>query len=198
MLWAAAGLAALFYIAPGLNTALFYLQQNTLHLGTQEQGYLVFLNAGGGMAAAVLYGFFAARRLSLRSLLCGCLFFSAVVTLGYLFYHSYVQAQLIEAINGAGTTLGEIAVMHLAVRATPAGSEALGFAILMAVRNFFMWGSDWLGSALIEVLHIHFSTLVYINAATTLLAVPLAVALPRVLLTARDSPIEAAQDHATA
>ena len=193
--WAAAGLAALFYIAPGLNTALFYLQQNTLHLGTQEQGYLVFLNAGGGMAAAVLYGFFAARRLSLRSLLCGCLFFSAVVTLGYLFYHSYVQAQLIEALNGAGTTLGEIAVMHLAVRATPAGSEALGFAILMAVRNFFMWGSDWLGSALIEVLHIHFSTLVYINAATTVLAVPLALALPKVLLTARDNPIEAAQDH---
>ena len=77
MVWAAAGLAALFYIAPGLNTPLFYLQQNTLHLGTREQGYLVFLNAGGGMAAAVLYGFFAARRLSLRSLLCGCLFFSA-------------------------------------------------------------------------------------------------------------------------
>ncbi len=61
-----------------------------------------------------------------------------------------------------------------------------------------MWGSDWLGSALIEVLHIHFSTLVYINAATTLLAVPLAVALPRVLLTARDSPIEAVQDQASA
>jgi hypothetical protein len=69
------------------------------------------------------------------------------------------------------------------------GGEALGFAILMAVGNFFMWGSDWLGSALIEVLHIHFSTLVYINAATTLLAVPLALALLKVLLTARDNPI---------
>jgi hypothetical protein len=90
-------------------------------------------------------------------------------------------------VNGAGTTLGEIAVMHLAVRATPAGSEALGFAVLMAVRNFLMWGSDWLGSALIEGLHIHFDTLVYINAGTTLMAVPLALALPKVLLSARDN-----------
>jgi hypothetical protein len=45
--------------------------------------------------------------------------------------------------------------MHLAVRATPTGSEALGFAVLMAVRNFFMWGSDWLGSAMIESFHMH-------------------------------------------
>jgi hypothetical protein len=51
--------------------------------------------------------------------------------------------------------------------------EALGFAILMAVRNLFMWGSDWLGSAMLESFHVHFSTLVFINAGTTFLAVPL-------------------------
>jgi predicted MFS family arabinose efflux permease len=191
--WAAAALAALFYVAPGLNTPLFYLQQNTLHLSTQDQGYLVFLNAGGGMLAAVLYGFFAARRFQLRSLLPGCLLLSVVVTLGYLFYDSYVHAQAIELVNGAGGTLGEIAVMHLAVRATPEGSEALGFAVLMAVRNFFMWGSDWLGSALLENVHLHFDTLVYINAGTTLLAVPLALALPKAIVGARDSAEGAAE-----
>ena len=185
-IWAAAGLAALFYVAPGLSTALFYLQQNTLHLSTQEQGYLVFLNAGGGMLAAALYGFFAARRFLLRSLLSGGLLLSAAVTLGYLFYDSYAHAQAVEVINGAGGTLAEIAVMHLAVRATPAGSEALGFSVLMAVRNFFMWGSDWLGSAMIEGLHIHSDTLVYINTGTTLVAVPLALLLPKVLVSVRD------------
>ena len=180
--WAAAAVAALFYVAPGLNTALFYLQQNTLHLNTQDQGHLVFLNAGGGMLAAAVYGFFAARRFSLRTLLRVCLLFSALAPLGYLFYDSYVHAQTIEAANGFGGALGEVAVMHLAVRATPTGSEALGFAVLMAVRNFFMWGSDWLGSALIESLHMHFNTLVYINAGATLLVVPLALVLPKVLV----------------
>jgi MFS family permease len=186
--WAAAAMAALFYIAPGLNTALFYLQQNTLHLNTQNQGHLALLNAGGGILAATFYCFFAARRFPLRTLLLVCLISSAVVTLGYLFYDSYLRAQTIEAANGVGATLGEIAVMHLAVRATPAGSEALGFAILMAVRNLFMWGSDWLGSAMLESFHVHFSTLVFINAGTTFLAVPLALALPTLLVGYRGDP----------
>jgi len=46
--------------------------------------------------------------------------------------------------------------------------------VLMAVRNLFMWGGDWLGSALIESAHVHFDALVYINAGTTLLAALLA------------------------
>jgi hypothetical protein len=62
-----------------IGSSYFYLQQNTLHLNTQDQGHLVFLNAGGGMLAAALYGFFAARRLPLRTLLRVCLLFSAAM-----------------------------------------------------------------------------------------------------------------------
>lgn len=186
-LWAAAIVAALFFVAPGLSTTLFYLQQNTLHLSTEGQGYLAFLGACAGMFAAAVYGFFAARRFRLRTLLFVCLLFNAFVTLGYLFYDTYPHAQAIEVINGAGTALGEIVVMHLAVRATPAGSEALGFAVLMAVRNLCMWGGDWLGSALIESVHVHFDALVYINAGTTLLAALLALVLPKALVNARDN-----------
>ena len=185
-LWAAATVAALFFVAPGLSTTLFYLQQNTLQLSTGDQGNLAFLSACAGMLAAVGYGFFAARRFRLRTLLLVCLLFNAVVTLGYLFYDSYVHAQAIEAINGVGTALGEIVVMHLAVRATPTGSEALGFAVLMAVRNLFMWGGDWLGSAMIESLHVDFATLVYINAGTTVVAALVALALPKALVSVRD------------
>jgi len=185
-LWAAATVAALFFVAPGLSTTLFYLQQNTLQLSTEGQGNLAFLSACAGMLAAAGYGFFAARRFRLRTLLLVCLLLNAVVTLGYLFYDSYVHAQAIEAINGVGTALGEIVVMHLAVRATPAGSEALGFAVLMAVRNLFMWGGDWLGSAMIDSLHVHFATLVYINAGTTVVAALVALALPKALVSIRD------------
>jgi len=185
-IWAAAVIAALFFIAPGLSTALFYMQQNSLHMDTRAQGYLAFFGAGAGILAAGLYGWFAASRLSLRTLLVVCLLISAIVPLGYLFYDSYSHARYIEFLNGLGTTLGEVALMHLAVRATPVGTEALGFAVLMAVRNLFMWGSDWLGSVLIDSVHLTFNTLVYLNAGTTLLAVPLALMLPRAIVGARD------------
>jgi len=38
--------------------------------------------------------------------------------------------------------------MDLAIRATPAGSEAFGFSLLMSVRNFALFGTDWFGSCL--------------------------------------------------
>jgi hypothetical protein len=37
-MWAAAGLMALFYIAPGFTTALFYKQQNELHFTNADPG----------------------------------------------------------------------------------------------------------------------------------------------------------------
>lgn len=53
MMWTAAGLMALFYIAPGFSTALFYRQQDVLHLHTQTQGILQFLGGLGSVAAAI-------------------------------------------------------------------------------------------------------------------------------------------------
>src|SRR5580704_9268964 len=52
-MWLAAGLMTLFYIAPDLSTALFYKQQNELHLNTQPQGYLQVLVGGFGLVAAL-------------------------------------------------------------------------------------------------------------------------------------------------
>src|SRR5208282_3183796 len=72
-MWAAAGFMALFYCAPGLYTAVFYKQQNDLHLTTQGQGYLQFLSGMFGVLAAALYGVFACRRFSLRTLLFWCM-----------------------------------------------------------------------------------------------------------------------------
>ncbi len=49
-MWAAAGFMALFYTAPGLATAVFYKQQNDLHLNTQGQGFLTLI--GGRLRRA--------------------------------------------------------------------------------------------------------------------------------------------------
>lgn len=185
-MWAAAGLAALFYFAPGITTATFYRQQNLLHLGTQGQGFLVLLQGVFGIGAAVLYGTFLCRKFTLRTLVLVCLLFGTAANLVYLCYNSVPLARGIESFWGFGYTLAELAMMHLMVRATPAGSEALGFALLVSVRNICLFGGDWFGSYLLDQYHLQFGTLVLLNAATTLIAVPLSLLLPLALVNVRD------------
>ena len=122
-MWAAVGLMALFYIAPGFSTAVFYKQQNELHMSTHVQGFLQLIAGICGVAASIGYGFIC-RRFNLRTLLLWCMAMGAVANVGYLFYSSVSRAQAIEAINGFGYTLAELALMDLAIRATPAAAKA--------------------------------------------------------------------------
>jgi predicted MFS family arabinose efflux permease len=186
-MWAAAGFMALFYCAPGLSTALFYKQQNDLHLNTQTQGNLIFLSGVCGVLAATLYGVYASRRFNLRTLLLWCIAFGTAANLGYLFYSSLGHARFIESFNGFGYTLAEVAMMDLAMRATPSGSEGLGFSLMMSVRNVMLFGSDWMGSKLLETYHLQFSSLVLANAATSALAIPLVLLLPALIVATTDA-----------
>jgi len=86
-MWAAAGLMALFYVAPGFATALFYKQQNELHFSIQTQGFLQLVAGISGIAAAVGYGILC-RRVNLRTLLVWCMLAATIANLGYLFYSS--------------------------------------------------------------------------------------------------------------
>jgi predicted MFS family arabinose efflux permease len=185
-MWAAVGLMALFYIAPGFQTAIFYKQQNDLHLNTEGQGFLQLIAGVAGVLAAVTYGY-ACRKLNLRSLLIGCLTLATVFNLGYLFYSSVGNARIVEGLNGLGYTFAELALMDLAVRATPAGSEGLGFSLMMSVRNLALFGTDWFGSKLLDQYHISFNSLVISNSATTLITVPLVFLLPRLLISKKDA-----------
>lgn len=185
-MWAAAGLMALFYIAPGLSTALFYKQQTDLHMTTQGQGLLQLLGGVGGVSAAVAYAL-VCRRLSLRTLLLACLSAATICNLGYLFYSSVGAAQVIETVNGFGFSLAELALIDLAVRATPAGSEGLGYSLMLSVRNVALLGTDWLGSLLLDHYHFKFDTLVVANSVTTAITVPLVLILPAILVRGRDT-----------
>jgi MFS-type transporter involved in bile tolerance (Atg22 family) len=185
-MWAASGLLALFYIAPGLQTAVFYKQQNELHMNTDAQGILQMVNGIGCVVAAVAYGFLC-RRFQLRQLLVACLIMGTLANLGYLFYSSPGNAQVCETFYGFGYTLAELSLLDLAVRVTPAGSEGLGFALMVSVRNFAVYGTDWIGSEMLDKYHLAFSTLVFSNAATTLLAVPLVFLLPLCIVSRKDA-----------
>ncbi len=72
-------------------------------------------------------------------------------------------------------------------RATPTGSEELEFSLMVSVRNFTLMGSDLFGSKLLDAYHLHFNTLVLANAATTLIAVPLVLLLPLVIVGTKDA-----------
>jgi len=185
-MWAAGGLIALFYIAPGFTTALFYRQQNELHMLPPAQGLLSTAAALSGVAGAIAYAF-ACRSLRLRALLLITLSLAAVSTLGYVFYDSVPRAYAIAMANTFCEAMATTALVDLSVRATPRGSEGLGFALMISINNLARLGTDFLGSTMLDKLHLPFSTLVLMNAATSGIAVPLVLLLPAVLVMRRET-----------
>jgi hypothetical protein len=187
-LWTAAGLTLLVFIAPGFTTALFFKQQNDLHMTTVAQGYLGLTAAIVGIITPFVY-LWACRRYSLRLLLAGSIGLAAVTHLGYLFYTSTGNAYAVASINGFSGTLIEVALMDLAVRATPTGSESLGFALMVSVRNFALFGTDWLGSLMLDNWRLPFNDLVMANAAIMAIAVPVVFLLPAVLVRRKEAEV---------
>ena len=104
----------------------------------------------------------------------------------FLWYRDPFSAFLITAVEGMTSTLAMLPVYDLAARATPRGSEALGYSVMMSVWNLTMALSDWSGSWFFDHLHKNFIDLVWINSGTTLVALVAIPFLPVVLLRSRD------------
>lgn len=181
-MWLAAGFSFLFYFAPGIQTALFYRQQDVLHLSTGQQGLMLFLNGVFAIAVAAVYGTYAARRWSLRRLLFWCILAGALSQMCYAFYDTVNEAYIIESLWGLGWASADMALTDLYMRATPRGSEALGFALMISVRNLSIYGADWLGSQAMETYHLEFSTMAIANGVISLIAVPLVFLLPALIV----------------
>jgi Na+/melibiose symporter-like transporter len=180
-LWSAAGLVILVVAAPGFGTPLFYYQTNVLHFDKEFIGLLSAIGSACAMVGAVIYHQFC-RKLSLRQLLGASIVLHAVLTLLYLFYRDRPTAMVITGIESATMVLALLPLYDLAARATPKGSEALGYSVMMSVWNFTTAMSNWAGALLYDKLHLDLHQLVWLNSGTTalvLLAVPF---LPAVLM----------------
>jgi predicted MFS family arabinose efflux permease len=188
-MWLAVGLMTLFYLAPGLQTAVFYKQQDELHLNTRWQGIFELIGGACGMAAAFGYAFLC-KRVNLRKLLLVSLAFGTLANLPYMAYTSVPRAVVIEGFNGFAYGLAELAIMDLAVRATPKGIEGFGFSLMMSVRNFALFGSDWLGSNLIDHFHWRFRSVVLTNSLVCALTIPAVLLLPSMMLKRKDAEPE--------
>ena len=184
-LWAAAGAYFLFYFAPGFHTPLYYYQSNTLHLKQQFIGNLGSVSSSMGLLGAVGYGLLC-RRLTLRTLMTLCVSLSATATLLYHFYDSRTHIILIEGMVGLSFTLAELSLLDLAARATPRGSESVGYALMLSIRNGALSLSDVIGSRLFEHYHLTFHNLIWLNAGSTALVLLIIPLLPRVIMRSRD------------
>ncbi len=183
----AAGMICLIAIAPGFGTPLFFYQTETLKFSKQFIGNLSFVHAAFGLSAAILYRL-ACMRLSLKTLVSTSIVIHAFGTLFFLAYRSEGSAIAITALEGIAQTLAMLPVYDLAARATPKGSEVLGYAVMMSAWNLTNGLSDLLGSVIYQNFHLTFQHLVWINAGTTLLALLAVPALPAMLLRQSDAP----------
>jgi MFS family permease len=185
-MWTAAGLLFLVYIAPGFATPLYYLQTDTLKLSQPFIGTLILLGGLFGIAGSFLYAFLCPK-FTLRVLLYLSVAASALGSLGYLFYRSATAATIVESENGLIAAFVTLALMDLAARATPRGSEALGFALMMSVLNVAQSLSDVFGSWLMDQHHVSFFKLVWLNAGTTAFVLFVIPLLPGPLIERRDT-----------
>lgn len=185
-MWAAACFSFLFYFAPGIQTALFYRQQDVLHMSTEQQGVMLFLNGVFAMVTATIYGTYAAKRFTLRKLLFWCILAGAVAQMCYAFYNSMVQAYVIECLWGLGWAAADMSLADLYMRATPRGSEALGFSLMVSVRNLSLFGADWLGAKAMETYHLQFSTMTIANGLLSMIALPFVFLLPALIVDHED------------
>jgi Na+/melibiose symporter-like transporter len=193
-LLSAAGMICLIAASPGFGTPLFFYQTNALKFSKPFVGLLTSCSAAFGLIGAWFYFAFC-RRLSLRRLLVASIVVHALGTLTYLGYHDAPSALFITALNGIGGTLAMLPVYDLAARATPRGSEAIGYSVMMSVWNLTNALSDTSGSWLYSHFGLTFKHLVWLNAGTTALVLFAIPMLPAVLLRARDGEAATAVIH---
>jgi MFS family permease len=180
-LWIVGGLFFLIQVAPGLYTPLFFYQTNTLKFTPQFIGNLGMLYGSMGLLGAFIYPF-VCRRFRLRVLLAMAIVCTIASNLAYLGYVSRNTAMFIEGATGLGLTLAQLPLFDLAARATPKGSEALAYSLMIACWNWGLSLSDVLGSWLFDKFDQTFMNLVWVNAGTTALVLIVIPFLPRHLV----------------
>lgn len=184
-LWSAAGLIFLVMVEPGFGTPLLFYQTDVLRFDKQFIGNLSFIASACGVAAAYLYTRICPGW-GLRGLIIGGILTHVVAALLFLGYRDSLSATVITGVYQAAQTLAVLPLYDLAMRATPKGSEALGYSVMMSVWNLSTAVSDVFGSWLMSGVGLSFASLIVVNSLTTLIALAAVPFLPRALIERRE------------
>jgi predicted MFS family arabinose efflux permease len=185
-LWSAAGLIFLLFIEPGFGTPLFYFQTETLKFKPEFIGWLRTISAPCAVLGALAFSLLC-KRFSLRPLIVMGILTHVFVVLMFLGYKSQGSAILITILYDTAQTLAVLPLYDLAIRASPKGSEALGYAVMMSVWNLSSALSDLIGSKLYSMGSFSFTHLIFLNSATTALVLFAVPFLPRALTDRTDA-----------
>lgn len=187
-LWMAVLFVFLKDLSPGfgsIGTPLYFYQTNVLHFDAVFIGWLGGVFQGAAVVGALIYGALCTRLPLARLLVIGIVL-SVVSSLLFLGYHSRTAAVVIHAASGLLGIFVAVALMDLAARAAPRGSEAMCYSLLMSAANLGNTCADLSGSWLFVRLHQSLPPLIWISAGTTALALLALPLLPRVILQRHD------------
>ncbi len=172
------------------STSFYQYQTETLHYSDASMGWLNFIGYGAALLSSGVYLWWC-RRVSLRTSLYFAIVLTALSAMPYLFYIAYTpympRAIAIESIGSFLQYLAYLPLFDLAVRATPKGSEALGYSVLLSVWNVGLMIGCKLGPSLYEhTFHKNMNQLIWLNAGVTLAGVLIVAVLPKMLVNQRE------------
>lgn len=162
--------------APAFGVPLYFYESKTLGIPQESIGQL-----GAWMAGGMVLGAFAYRRLvknlTVKSQLCLGVALVTFSTLSYLLLTSFTSAILIELFRGASAMVALLALYGLTADSCPRRAEVSIMAILLAVRNFAIESSTFVGGNLFtHVFHNQYFPLVIfasISAGLSAALIPL-------------------------
>ena len=186
LVWITALFLFLVFLPQEFATPLYYHQKNELQLTDDLIGWLKFVAGAGSILASAGYAYLC-QRLPLRSLATLSISCGAAGALIYIFYRSIPAAFAIEFMHGILYTLSTLAMIELAVWATPRAAAAMGFALCMSAFNLGDSIGDVVAAEIVQRSSVGFSGLVIIYAAVTALTLCALPFLPRALFDHRES-----------
>ena len=190
------------------STSFYEYQTKTLGYSDVTLGMLSLAGYGAALFSSVVYAW-VCRKLPLRISLYAAIILTSLSALPYLFYPYWADGRylgMLLGIEGVATflmCLAYVPLFDLAVRATPKGSEALGYSVLISVWNIGLMiggkSGPWLYQHGVEralaavgntadsavqyaIRHQEINQLIWINAIGTLAGLAIVWFLPQALV----------------
>jgi len=159
--WALGLTVVLWNFYPFLGTVQFYYQSNVLHLSPQWIGSLMTVGSIAGLAGSAVYWKFC-RRGDLAAWVSWGPIGMALVSLTYLFYRGPLTVALVEILFGFASVIFRLMLLDLIARSCPVDAEATSYALFLVLFDLAMYGSNFIGGRLYDVLQTFLASQAYL------------------------------------
>ena len=85
----------------------------------------------------------------------------AGVSLSYLFYRGAVSVAIVEILFGFASVVFRLMLLDLIARSCPVDAEATSYALFLSLFDLAMYGSNFAGGRLFDILQPYLATRAY-------------------------------------